>query len=152
MCVYNVCAVCVCVNTLLSVQCVYCVYNVCAVHVYNVWSVCYVCMCVVYMYTYCVVCVCRAPGTLKEKEARRGRGRGWGGSQAGGADNDKEGPCGGDREREGSVSLLQFSNTHGGTRDGGPDAPPWPLPRPQRAAAGPSSRWLCGTPVFSVQT
>ena len=40
---------------------------------------------------------------------------------------------GGARKREGSMSLLHFSNTQGGagTRNGGPNATPWPCPSPR---------------------
>jgi len=125
VCVYNVCRVCVCM---------------CVVYIYILCRVCACVLCVyIYIYThiYCVVCVCacvcRAQGTLKEEgfaEAEEGVGEGRRQEKQTKIRRDL---VGGARKREGSVSLLHFSNTQGGagTRNGGPDATPWPCPSPR---------------------
>ena len=124
--------------------------HVCCVYIYTVSCVC-VCVVCIYIYTYilcrvhvcvcvyimCVVCVCacvcRAQGTLKEEgfaEAEEGVGEGRRQEKQTKIRRDL---VGGARKREGSVSLLHFSNTQGGagTRNGGPDATPWPCPSPR---------------------
>ena len=138
VCVYNVCRVCVCMCVVyIYILCRVCV-RVCCVYIYiHIYCVVCVCACVLCIHIYCVVCVCacvcRAQGTLKEEglaEAEEGVGEGRRQEKQTKIRRDL---VGGARKKEGSVSLLHFSNTQGGagTRNGGPDATPWPCPSPR---------------------